>query len=134
MKLPYAQDQLILELLKAKPGYGCGYGSRLLRWRWGRGFQEPKPWSGTGTPVWRAAKPWQKSFSVKSTPRDGFLRAFLFLIWTARPTASENFPAGKTVAYREGIFVGYRYYETRQMAVAFRSAMVFPTRNLPMSG
>lgn len=108
MKLPYAQDQLILELLKAKPdtvvvmaaGSPVEMGAWLSRakalvWNWYAGME--------------GGKALAEVLFGKVNPSGRLPESFPFLIWTARPTASENFPAGKTVAYREGIFVGYRY-------------------------
>ncbi len=40
-------------------------------------------------------------------------------MWLEDSPAFINFPGGKTVNYGEGIFVGYRYYEKRQVAPLF---------------
>ena len=43
MKLPYAQDQLILELLKAKPDTVVAYGSRFSGGDGGVAFKSQSP-------------------------------------------------------------------------------------------
>ncbi len=118
MKLPYAQDQLILELLKAKPdtvvvmaaGSPVEMGAWLSRakalvWNWYAGME--------------GGKALAEVLFGKVNPSGRLPESFPFSHMDCPAHCIGEFPGGKTVAYREGIFVGYRYYETRQMPVAF---------------
>ena len=118
MKLPYEQDQLILELLKVRPdavivmtaGSPVEMGTWLskakaLVWNWYAGME--------------GGKALAEVLFGKVNPSGRLPESFPFSHVDCPAHCIGEFPGGKTVAYREGIFVGYRYYETREVPVAF---------------
>ena len=117
MKLPYVQDLLIENLLEVRPDMVTVLMS---------GSPVEMPWlEAAGTLVWQ----WYAGMEGGTALAEG-----LFGIVNPSGRLPETFPAchtdcpahcigefpgGEKVWYREGIFVGYRYYSTRKVPVLF---------------
>lgn len=117
MKLPYGQDQLIEEVLEANPNTIVIMISgspvempwirktKTLVWQWYAGMEGGTALAevlfGKVNPSGRLPETFPKSHLDCSAHSIG------------------EFPGGKTVAYKEGIFVGYRHYDSRDVDVLF---------------
>ena len=117
MKLPYEQDQLIQELLDVNENTIVVMVSgtpvempwihriKSLIWSWYAGME-----GGTaiGEVLFGAVNP------------SGRLpESFPITHMDCSAHCVGEFPGGKTVSYDEGIFVGYRYYDTEQIPIIF---------------
>lgn len=117
MKLPYAQDLLIEELLKVRSDMivvmfsgspvempWCAKAKTLV-WSWYAGMEGGSALAevlfGEVNPSGRLPETFPISHQDCSAHCIG------------------EFPGGKTVSYKEGIFVGYRYYDTKKIPVRF---------------
>ena len=117
MKLPYAQDQLIEELLEVAPDTVMVMFSgspvempwiqkaHTLVWNWFNGME-----GGTAL---------AEILFGKVNPSGRLPETFPVSHMDCSAHCIGEFPGGKTVDYAEGIFVGYRYYDTRQIPVLF---------------
>ena len=117
MKLPYAQDKLIEELLEVAPDTVMVMFSgspvempwiekaHTLVWNWFNGME-----GGTAL---------AEVLFGKVNPSGRLPETFPITHRDCPAHCIGEFPGGKTVDYKEGIFVGYRYYDTRQVPVLF---------------
>ena len=117
MKLPYAQDKLIEELLEAVPDTVMVMFS---------GSPVEMPWiSKTHTLVWNWFNGMEGGTALaevlfgKVNPSGRLPETFPVSHLDCSAHCIGEFPGGKTVDYAEGIFVGYRYYDTKQVPVLF---------------
>ncbi len=117
MKLPYAQDQLIEEVLEANPNTIVIMISgspvempwirktKTLLWQWYAGME-----GGTAL---------AEVLFGKVNPSGRLPETFPKSHLDCPAHSIGEFPGGKTVAYKEGIFVGYRHYDSRDVEVLF---------------
>lgn len=118
MKLPYGQDELIREVLKVNPnaivvimaGSPVEMGewihlAKAVVWNWYGGME-----GGSAL---------AEVLLGEVNPSGKLPVTFPEKLSDCPAYAIGEFPGGKTVAYREGIYVGYRYYDTRNIAVRF---------------
>jgi beta-glucosidase len=118
MKLPYAQDELIREVLKVNPntvivmaaGAPVEMGSWLseakaLVWSWYAGME-----GGTAL---------AEVLFGEVNPSGRLPETIPFSHKDCSAHCLGEYPGGKTVRYGEGIFVGYRYYDTKKVPVAY---------------
>lgn len=118
MKLPYEQDTLIKEVLKVNPntivvimaGSPVEMGewiqdAKAVVWNWYAGMEGGTALAevllGEVNPSGKLPMTFPKKLSDCSAHSIG------------------EFPGGKTVSYSEGIFVGYRYYDTYKVETEF---------------
>ncbi|WP_432628635.1 beta-glucosidase [Brotaphodocola sp.] len=117
MKLPYGQDEVIAELLKVRPDLVVVMASgspvempweaevQNLIWHWYAGME-----GGTAL---------AEVIFGRVNPSGRLPESIPFTHKDCSAHSIGEFPGGKTVAYREGIFVGYRHYDTRKIPVRF---------------
>lgn len=117
MKLPYEQDQLIEEVLDVNPDTIVVMVSgspvempwadkvKTLLWQWYAGME-----GGTAL---------AEILFGKVNPSGRLPETFPKTHLDCPAHCIGEFPGGKTVAYIEGIFVGYRYYDTCNVEVLF---------------
>ncbi len=117
MKLPYGQDQLIEEVLDVNPDTIVVMVSgspvempwadkvKTLLWQWYAGME-----GGTAL---------AEILFGKVNPSGRLPETFPKTHLDCPAHCIGEFPGGKTVAYTEGIFVGYRYYDTCNVEVLF---------------
>lgn len=118
MKLPYGQDTLIKELLKVNKntvvvmlaGSPVEMGewvndAKAIVWSWYAGME-----GGTAL---------AEVLLGDVNPSGKLPVTFPKKLTDCSAHCVGEFPGGKTVAYREGIFVGYRYYDTYQINTEF---------------
>ncbi len=117
MKLPYAQDQLIEEVLEANPNTIVIMISgspvempwirktKTLLWQWYAGME-----GGTALAEVLFGKVNPSGRLPETLPKSHL---------DCPAHSIGEFPGGKTVAYKEGIFVGYRHYDSRDVEVLF---------------
>ena len=117
MKLPYAQDKLIEELLEVAPD------TIMVMFS---GSPVEMPWiSKVHTLVWNWYNGMEGGTALaevlfgKVNPSGRLPETFPITHTDCSAHCIGEFPGGKTVDYKEGIFVGYRYYDTRQVPVLF---------------
>ena len=117
MKLPYAQDKLIEELLAVAPD------TVMVMYS---GSPVEMPWiSKAHTLVWSWFNGMEGGTALaeilfgKVNPSGRLPETFPITHTDCSAHCIGEFPGGKTVDYKEGIFVGYRYYDTRQVPVLF---------------
>ena len=117
MKLPYAQDKLIEELLEVAPD------TVMVMYS---GSPVEMPWiSKAHTLVWSWFNGMEGGTALaeilfgKVNPSGRLPETFPITHTDCSAHCIGEFPGGKTVDYKEGIFVGYRYYDTRQVPVLF---------------
>lgn len=117
MKLPYGQDQLIEEVLNANPSTIVVMVSgsavempwiekaKTLVWHWYAGME-----GGTAL---------AEVLFGKVNPSGRLPETFPRTHMDCSAHCIGEFPGGKTVEYKEDIFVGYRYYDTKEVDVLF---------------
>ena len=117
MKLPYDQDKLIEELLEVNDNMIVVIVSgspvempwihrvKTLVWSWYAGME-----GGTATA--------EVLFGLVN-PSGRLPESFPITHMDCSAHCIGEFPGGKTVSYKEGIFVGYRYYDTEQIPILF---------------
>lgn len=117
MKLPYAQDELIAAVLEARPDTVLVVASgspvempwihkaKTLVWQWYAGME-----GGTAL---------AEVLFGEVNPSGKLPETFPICHMDCSAHCIGEFPGGKTAKYAEGIFVGYRYYDTRQVPVLF---------------
>ena len=117
MKLPYAQDKLLEELLEVAPDTIVVMFSgspvempwikrvHTLIWSWFNGME-----GGTAL---------AEILFGKVNPSGRLPETFPITHTDCSAHCIGEFPGGETVDYKEGIFVGYRYYDSRQVPVLF---------------
>ena len=117
MKLPYDQDKLIEELLEVNENMIVVIVSgspvempwihrvKTLVWSWYAGME-----GGTATA--------EVLFGLVN-PSGRLPESFPITHMDCSAHCIGEFPGGKTVFYKEGIFVGYRYYDTEQIPILF---------------
>ena len=117
MRLPYDQDLLIEQLLQVRPDTILVLISgspvempwisqaRTLIWQWYSGME-----SGTAL---------AEVLFGKVNPSGRLPETFPACHTDCPAHCIGTFPGGKTVEYREGIYVGYRYYDTENVPVLF---------------
>ncbi len=117
MKLPYAQDKLLEELLEVAPDTIVVMFSgspvempwikrvHTLIWSWFNGME-----GGTAL---------AEILLGKVNPSGRLPETFPITHTDCSAHCIGEFPGGETVDYKEGIFVGYRYYDNRQVPVLF---------------
>lgn len=117
MKLPYAQDALIAEVLAVRPDAVVVMVSgspvempwieqaKTLVWHWYAGME-----GGTAL---------AEVLFGKVNPSGKLPETFPIRHTDCSAHCIGEFPGGKTAAYREDIFVGYRYYDTEHVPVLF---------------
>lgn len=117
MKLPYGQDLLLEELLTVRPDTIVVIVSgspvempwvskaKALLWQWYAGME-----GGTAL---------AEVLFGKVNPSGRLPETFPVTHMDCPAHCLGEFPGGKTVNYREGIFVGYRYFDTRRKEVLF---------------
>lgn len=117
MKLPYAQDQLIEEVLKANPNtivimisgspveMPWIQSAKTLVWQWYAGME-----GGTAL---------AEVLFGKVNPSGRLPESFPKTHLDCSAHSIGEFPGGKTVDYKEGIFVGYRYYDSQDVELLF---------------
>ena len=117
MKLPYEQDQLIQELLDVNENTIVVMVSgtpvempwihrvKSLIWSWYTGMEG-------GTAIGEV-------LLGAVNPSGRLPESFPITHMDCSAHCVGEFPGGKTVSYDEGIFVGYRYYDTEQIPVLF---------------
>ena len=117
MKLPYAQDKLLEELLEVAPDTIVVMFSgspvempwikrvHTLIWSWFNGME-----GGTAL---------AEILFGKVNPSGRLPETFPITHADCSAHCIGEFPGGETVDYKEGIFVGYRYYDNRQVPVLF---------------
>ena len=117
MKLPYAQDKLLEELLEVAPDTIVVMFSgspvempwikrvHTLIWSWFNGME-----GGTAL---------AEILFGKVNPSGRLPETFPITHTDCSAHCIGEFPGGETVDYKEGIFVGYRYYDNRQVPVLF---------------
>ena len=117
MKLPYAQDKLIEELLEVAPD------TIMVMFS---GSPVEMPWiEKAHTLVWNWFNGMEGGIALaevlfgKVNPSGRLPETFPITHKDCPAHCIGEFPGGKTVDYKEGIFVGYRYYDTRQVPVLF---------------
>ena len=117
MKLPYAQDKLIEELLEVAPDMVIVMFS---------GSPVEMPWiSQAHTLVWNWFNGMEGGTALaevlfgKVNPSGRLPETFPISHLDCPAHCIGEFPGGKTVDYTEGIFVGYRYYDTKQVPILF---------------
>lgn len=117
MKLPYAQDELITELLKVRPDTVVVIAS---------GSPVEMPWEEQAdTLVWHWYAGMEGGTALaevlfgKVNPSGKLPESFPYSHEDCSAHCIGEFPGGETVKYTEGIFVGYRYYDTKNVAVRF---------------
>ncbi len=117
MKLPYAQDELITELLKVRPDTIVVIAS---------GSPVEMPWEEQAdTLVWHWYAGMEGGTALaevlfgKVNPSGKLPESFPYSHKDCSAHSIGEFPGGKTVKYTEGIFVGYRYYDTKKVPVRF---------------
>lgn len=117
MKLPYAQDELIEELLKIKPD------TIVIMVA---GSPVEMPWlSGVKTLVWCYYSGMETGTALadiilgKVNPSGKIAETFPVLYSDTATCKNGEFGKENLVEYKEGIFVGYRYYEKENIKPAF---------------
>ena len=117
MRLPYDQDLLIEQLLQVRPDTILVLISgspvempwisraRTLTWQWYSGME-----GGTAL---------AEVLFGKVNPSGRLPETFPACHTDCSAHCIGTFPGGKTVEYREGIYVGYRYYDTENVPVLF---------------
>lgn len=117
MKLPYGQDQLIADVLAARPDTVLVIASgspvempwikaaKTLVWQWYAGME-----GGTAL---------AEVLFGEVNPSGKLPETFPVHLEDCSAHCVGEFPGDKTVAYDEGIFVGYRYYDTHKIPVLF---------------
>ncbi|MGN1165284.1 MAG: beta-glucosidase, partial [Lachnospiraceae bacterium] len=117
MKLPYAQDELITEVLAAQPEtivVLCSgspvempwiQNAKTLIWTWYAGME-----GGTAL---------AEVLFGEVNPSGRLPETFPIRHTDCSAHCIGEFPGGETVEYREGIYVGYRYYDTKNIPILF---------------
>ncbi len=117
MKLPYEQDQLIQEVLEVNSNTIVILVSgspvempwiekaKTLVWQWYAGME-----GGTAL---------AEMLFGKVNPSGKLPETFPKTHLDCSAHSVGEFPGGKTVTYKEGVFVGYRHYDTRDIEVLF---------------
>lgn len=117
MKLPYAQDELIEEVLDTNPDTIVVIASgspvempwiekaQTLVWHWYAGME-----GGTAL---------AEVLFGKVNPSRRLPETFPICHTDCSAHCIGEFPGGESVDYKEGIFVGYRYYDTKNVPVLF---------------
>lgn len=117
MKLPYEQDQLIKEVLEVNPEtvvimvsgspveMPWIHKAKTLLWQWYAGME-----GGTAL---------AEVLFGKVNPSGRLPETFPKTHLDCSAHSIGQFPGGKRVDYKEGIFVGYRHYDTRDIPVLF---------------
>ncbi len=117
MKLPYEQDQLIQEVLEVNSNTivilvsGSPVempwieNAKTLVWQWYAGME-----GGTAL---------AEVLFGKVNPSGKLPETFPKTHLDCSAHSVGDFPGGKTVTYKEGVFVGYRHYDTRDIEVLF---------------
>ncbi len=117
MKLPYEQDQLIKEVLEVNSDTivilisGSPVempwieNAKTLVWQWYAGME-----GGTAL---------AEVLFGKVNPSGKLPETFPKTHLDCSAHSVGEFPGGKTVTYKEGVFVGYRHYDTRDIEVLF---------------
>ena len=117
MKLPYAQDKLLEELLEVAPDTIVVMFS---------GSPVEMPWiKRVHTFIWSWFNGMEGGTALaeilfgKVNPSGRLPETFPITHTDCSAHCIGEFPGGETVDYKEGIFVGYRYYDSRQVPVLF---------------
>lgn len=117
MKLPYGQDELLQELFAVRPDMVTVIFS---------GSPVEMPWIGQAkTLVWSWFNGMEGGTALaevlfgRVNPSGRLPETFPITHRDCPAHCIGEFPGGKTVDYAEGIFVGYRYYDTKQVPVLF---------------
>ena len=117
MKLPYAQDELITELLKVRPDTVVVIAS---------GSPVEMPWEEQAdTLVWHWYADMEGGTALaevlfgRVNPSGKLPESFPYSHKDCSAHSIGEFPGAETVKYTEGIFVGYRYYDTKKVPVRF---------------
>ncbi len=117
MKLPYEQDQLIKEVLEVNPEtvvimvsgspveMPWIHKAKTLVWQWYAGME-----GGTAL---------AEVLFGKVNPSGRLPESFPKTHLDCSAHSIGEFPGDKTVEYKEGIYVGYRHYDTRDIPVLF---------------
>ena len=132
MKLPYAQDELIEEVLDANPDTIVVIASgspvempwiekaQTLVWHWYAGME-----GGTAL---------AEVLFGKVNPSGRLPETFPICHTDCSAHCIGEFPGGESVEYKEGIFVGYRYYDTKNVPVLFPFGYGLSYTEFEMSG
>lgn len=116
--LPYGQDELIKEVLKVKP-------STIVVMLSGSPVGMSEWVDGVKSLVWMGYAGMEGGNALADTllgyinPSGKLAETFIKKIEDCPAHSIGEFPGGKCVAYREGIRVGYRYYDTEAIEVEF---------------
>lgn len=117
MKLPYGQDALLEDLLRIKPNTIVVMAS---------GSPVEMPWiSNAKTVVWQWYAGMEGGTALAEVlfgmvnPSGRLPESFPISHADCSAHCLGEFPGGKVVKYREGIFVGYRYFDTKDKEVLF---------------
>ena len=115
MRLPECQNRLITEILKVQPNTVI-----VLH----NGYPVEMPWLGEIKGLLETYLGGQAGGAAAANILYGKINPSGKLAETMPLKLSDNpsylnFGGGEKVEYREGIFVGYRYYDTKEMDVAF---------------
>ena len=117
MRLPECQNRLITEILKVQP-------NTVIVLHNGNGSPVEMPWLGEIKGLLETYLGGQAGGAAAANILYGKINPSGKLAETMPLKLSDNpsylnFGGGEKVEYREGIFVGYRYYDTKEMDVAF---------------
>lgn len=117
MKLPYGQDELIFELLRVNPNVIVVMIS---------GSPVEMPWADqVKALIWQYYSGMEGGTALAETlfgeinPSGRLAETFPVRSGDCSAHSIGEFPGGKKVRYKEGIFVGYRHYNTRGIPVLF---------------
>lgn len=118
MKLPYGQDELIESLLEANPAtvivltagspvemHSWADKAKAIVWSWYAGME--------------GGNALAEVLLGDTNPSGRLPETFPVRHMDCPAHCIGEFPGGKTVDYREGVYVGYRYYDTENIKVQF---------------
>lgn len=130
MKLPYGQDEVIDALLKAVPDtVVCMYAGAPVEMPWA---EKAKAILWSYYAGMEGGTALAEILSGKVNPSGKLAETFIRDASQCPAHTIGTFGKKDRVEYREGVMVGYRYYDTKKQMSCSRLVMDFPIRHLPI--